>query len=143
MTAEKRENFSGRISLVIDAVEGDSNARQSFSGGFELRGNAQIGQLDLLSPLGQIVVRLIWRPDVAMILRGNQRQIFANAQDLIQQATGAALTLEQLMAWLEGKNTLQSSNDWQVDLSNYTLGRIVARRNQPTPAVLSLALDQP
>ncbi len=144
-TAPKRpaERYSGRLSLVIEPAAGSSDAQQSFSGGFELRGNAQIGELDLLTPLGQIVMQLRWRPDIAVILRGSQRQIFANADDLIARATGASLSLAQLFDWLEGKSTSVGSGDWQVDLANHANGRIIARRSLPTPAVMRIALEQP
>lgn len=142
-STKPRENYSGRLSLVIDPTVGSSDLQQSFSGSFELRGNAQIGELDLLTPLGQIVMRLRWRPDIAVILRGTQRQIFANADDLIQRATGASLSLAQLVGWLDGKDSVAKNTDWQVDLSAHASGRIIARRGQPTPAVLRIALEMP
>lgn len=140
---KQTESYAGRLSLVIEPTAGSSDQAQSFSGGFELRGNAEIGELDLLTPLGQIVVRLRWRPDIAVILRGSTRQIFANADDLIRQATGASLSLAQLFAWLDGKSISATSTDWQVDLANHANGRIIARRSSPTPAVLRIALEQP
>lgn len=137
------ESYSGRLSLVIEPAAGLSEQTQSFSGSFELRGNAQTGELDLLTPLGQIVMQLSWRPDIAVILRGSQRQIFANADDLIQRATGASLSLTQLFDWLEGKSASGKPSDWQVDLANHANGRIIARRSQPTPAVMRIALEMP
>lgn len=140
--SKPRESYSGRLSLVIEPAAGSSDPQQSFSGSFELRGNAQTGELDLLTPLGQIVMQLRWRPDMAVILRGDQRQVFANADELIQRATGASLSLVQLFAWMDGKET-QAAKDWQVDLSSHANGRIIARRSQPTPAVLRIALEMP
>jgi outer membrane lipoprotein LolB len=137
-----RESYSGRLSLVIEPAAGSSDQQQSFSGSFELRGNTDIGELDLLTPLGQIVMQLRWRPDMAVILRGSERQVFSNADELIQRATGASLSLAQLFAWLEGKE-IQAAKDWQVDLSSHANGRIIARRSLPTPAVLRIALEQP
>lgn len=141
----ERKSYSGRLSLVIEPAAGSIDPAQTFSGSFELRGNPEIGELDLITPLGQIVMRLRWQPDLAMILRGDTRQLFANAQDLIQQATGASLSLEQLFAWLQGKNVRGSStsSDWQVDLAAHANGRIIARRLSPTPAVLRIALEMP
>jgi outer membrane lipoprotein LolB len=143
--------YSGRLSLQIEPEAGSSLQAQSFSGSFELRGDPEIGELDLLTPLGQIVMQLRWQPDIAVILRGNQRQLFANAQDLIQQATGASLSLEQLFSWIQGKEAQANSDAkeaargaaWQVDLSSHAQGRIIARRSQPTPAVLRIALEMP
>ncbi|MBS7807843.1 lipoprotein insertase outer membrane protein LolB [Variovorax sp. PCZ-1] len=141
--ATDSQSYSGRLSLVIEPTATSNELQQSFSGSFELRGNANIGELDLLTPLGQIVMQLRWQPDNAMIIRGSQRQLFANAQDLIQQATGASLSLEQLFAWLQGKDAPVSSGEWQVDLSAHANGRIMARRATPTPAVLRIALEKP
>lgn len=142
-----REHYAGRLSLVIDAAAGSSDSQQSFSGGFELRGNAQVGELDLLTPLGQIVSQLRWTPNTAVILRGNERQTFTDVDQLIQRATGASISLQQLFAWLEGKPSESSAghslDEWQVDLSSHANGRIIARRNQPTAAVLRIAIDQP
>ncbi len=138
-----RESYAGRLSFVVDPEMSSSAAQQSFSGSFELRGNAQIGELDLLTPLGQIAMQLRWQPDIAVILRGNQRQIFASADDLIKQATGASLSVAQLFDWLEGKSTSVGAGDWQVDLANHANGRIIARRSLPTPAVLRIALEMP
>jgi outer membrane lipoprotein LolB len=139
-TAPKR--YSGRISLVVDAATADT-AVQSFSGSFELRGNAQAGELDLLTPLGQIAVQLRWQPGMAEIVRGGETQRFSSAQALLEQATGASLSLAQLFAWLQGRPTSEPAGDWQVDLSAHANGRIVARRSQPTPAVLRIILEQP
>lgn len=136
------QTYAGRISLVIDPEINTSAAPQSFSGGFELRGNAEMGELDLLTPLGQIVMQLRWQPDSALILRGTERQIFANADDLIQRATGASLSLAQLFAWLRGEQLQSSAQAWQVDLENHANGRIIARRSVPTPAVLRIALNK-
>jgi outer membrane lipoprotein LolB len=143
--------YSGRLSLQIEPEAGSTAPTQSFSGSFEVRGNAEIGELDLLTPLGQIVMRLRWRPDIAVIFRGTERQIYADAQDLIQQATSASLSLAQLFSWLDGKPTTSppssaqgaQSGEWQVDLTARAQGRIIARRTQPTPAVLRIAIEMP
>jgi outer membrane lipoprotein LolB len=140
---QPRDRYAGRLSLVIDAAPGSSEQQQSFSGSFELRGNSDVGELDLLTPLGQIVVQLRWTPSAAVILRGSQRESFSDVGDLIRRATGASISLQQLFAWLDGKPSASSGDDWQVDLSSHANGRIIARRNQPTPAVLRIALEQP
>ena len=142
--------------MVIEPDAGAASALpQAFSGSFELRGQAETGELDLLTPLGQIAAQLRWAPGLAELIRGNERQTFASAQALLEQATGAALTLEQLFAWLRGDNpstaqagasggtTVAPASPWQVDLSAYSQGRISARRSLPTPALLRIILEQP
>jgi outer membrane lipoprotein LolB len=137
------QRYAGRLSLVIEAAAGSQSAAQSFSGSFELRGNAEIGELDLLTPLGQIAVQLRWQPGLALIMRGGETQQFTSAQALLEQATGASLTLAQLFAWLQGQPLPEPAGDWQVDLAAHAQGRIIARRSQPTPAVLRIILEQP
>ncbi len=127
----------------MDSASGSGSAEQSFSGSFELRGSPTAGELDLLSPLGQIVMQLRWQPEMAEILRGQERQQFPSAQALLEQATGASLTLTQLFDWLDGKNSESLVRDWLVDLSKHEQGRIIARRSLPTPAVLRIVLEQP
>jgi outer membrane lipoprotein LolB len=136
------QRHAGRLSLVIDSADSQS-AAQSFSGSFELRGHAEIGELDLLTPLGQIAMQLRWQPGLALIKRGSETQQFGSAQTLLEQATGASLTLAQLFAWLQGIPSDAPASAWQVDLSAHAQGRIIARRSQPTPAVLRIILEQP
>jgi outer membrane lipoprotein LolB len=140
------QRYSGRLSLVIEQEVGSPAAAQSFSGGFDLRGNAQTGELDLLTPLGSIVMQLRWAPGQALLIRGQEREPFPSAQALLNQATGTALTLDQLFSWLGSPGTvapIHSSDNWQVDLSARDQGRIVARRSQPSSAVLRIVLEQP
>jgi outer membrane lipoprotein LolB len=149
-SAEPRSFFAGRISLVIDAApNAESNAAnaaaQSFSGSFEWRGNAQTGQLDLLSPLGGIVAQMQWSPSSAQLSSGGVQRSFPTAASMIEQTTGVQITPEQLLHWLQGRDTprTNTATDWQLDLSRYSQGRISAQRQQPTPAQLRIILEQP
>lgn len=141
---EVSERYAGRLSLQIEAPTGSAQETQSFSGSFELRGNAETGELDLLTPLGQIAAQLRWQPGAALLIRGQERQSFASAQALLEQSTGIAIPLEQLFSWLRGPASLPlPRSDWQVDLSAQAQGRIVARRERPSPATLRIVLEQP
>ncbi len=143
------QRYAGRLSLVIDSANSPADTAQSFSGSFELRGNANAGALDLLSPLGQIVMQLRWQSGMAQLVRGNEIQQFDSAQSLLERATGASLTLDTLFAWLQGQPSAAQAalpkdkplGDWLVDLSGHAQGRIVARRTLPTPAVLRIVLE--
>jgi outer membrane lipoprotein LolB len=138
------QQYAGRLSLLIESPTGAAQEAQSFSGSFELRGNAERGELDLLTPLGQIAAQLRWQPGAALLIRGQERQSFTSAQALLEQSTGLSLPLEQLFAWLSGQASPSVSvKDWQVDLSGQAQGRILARRLQPTPATLRIVLEQP
>ncbi|HAL40478.1 MAG TPA: hypothetical protein DCP03_21235 [Polaromonas sp.] len=133
----QNELWTGRISLQVQ-----SEPAQSFSAGFELKGKPERGELTLISPLGNVLGILRWSPFEAVLDSGNQKiQRFSSVDALMEQATGAAVPLSALFAWLQGDNA--SVNGWSADLSRHSEGRISAKRAQPTPQVdLRVVLDQ-
>ena len=135
--SSKKELWTGRISLNIQ-----SEPEQFFSAGFELKGKPDRGELTLISPLGNVLGVLRWSPGEAELDSGNQKiQRFDSVDALMAQATGAAVPLRALFAWLQGDNANVSG--WSADLSRHGEGRISAKRAQPTPrADLRVVLDQ-
>lgn len=129
--------WAGRISLQIQ-----SEPAQSFHAGFELKGEAQRGELTLISPLGSILGVLRWSPSEAVLDSGDQKiQRFDSIDALMMQATGAAIPMSALFAWLHGTNANVSG--WSADLSRQAEGRITAKRLLPAPqADLRVVLDQ-
>ena len=134
---QQREEWAGRISLQVA-----SEPVQSFSASFELKGRAESGELRLISPLGNVLGVLSWSPWQALLDRGNQDiQRFASIDELMERATGAAIPLSALFAWLQGNNATASG--WMADLTRHGEGRFSARRTLPTPeANLRVVLDQ-
>jgi len=129
--------WNGRLGLQVD---GDKP--QSFSAGFELRGAPQAGQLSLYSPLGATLAQLRWAPGMAELQADGQRRQYPSIEALTQEATGTALPLPALFAWLDGKPA--EVPGWQADLSRIADGRLVARRSEPLPtAELRIVLQQP
>lgn len=133
----KNEFWTGRISLQVQ-----SEPSQSFSASFELKGQAERGELSLISPLGNVLGVLRWSPGEAVLDSGGGKiQRFASVDELMTQATGAAVPLDALFAWLQGDNAAASG--WSADLSRQKEGRISAKRIQPAPqADLRVVLDQ-
>lgn len=129
--------WTGRISLQVL-----SEPAQSFSASFELKGKPERGELSLISPLGSVLGVLRWSPGEAVLDSGNGKvQRFASVDELMAQATGAAVPLGALFAWMQGDNAAVSG--WSADLSRYQDGRISAKRTQPAPqADLRVVLDQ-
>lgn len=129
--------WTGRISLQVQ-----SEPVQSFSASFELKGKPDRGELTLISPLGNVLGVLRWSPLEAVLDSGNQKiQRFSSVDALMEQATGAAVPISALFAWLQGDNA--SVSGWSADLSRHSEGRISAKRDQPTPrADLRVVLDQ-
>jgi outer membrane lipoprotein LolB len=133
----KSELWTGRISLQVQ-----SEPPQSFSASFELKGQAERGELSLISPLGNVLGVLRWSPGEAVLDSGGGKiQRFASVDELMAQATGAAVPLNALFAWLQGDNAAASG--WSADLSRQKEGRISAKRTDPAPqADLRVVLDQ-
>ncbi|MEO7401711.1 MAG: outer membrane lipoprotein LolB [Polaromonas sp.] len=129
--------WAGRISLQVQ-----SEPAQSFHAGFELKGRPESGELTLISPLGSILGVLRWSPSEAVLDSGDQKiQRFDSVDALMAQATGAAIPLSALFAWLHGDNA--SVSGWTADLSRQAEGRITAKRLLPAPeAALRVVLDR-
>ena len=137
LNSPKNEFWTGRISLNVK-----SEPEQSFSAGFELKGRSERGELTLISPLGNVLGVLRWAPGEAELDSGNRNiQRFDSVDALMAQATGAAVPLGALFAWLQGDNAAASG--WSADLSRHGEGRIAATRTQPSPqADLRVVLDR-
>lgn len=113
---------------------------QSFSGGFDLQGNAQSGELTLTTPLGSTAAVLRWAPGLAQLESGGQTQQYSSVQAMLERTTGAAIPLEALFAWLRGQSATVPG--WQPDVSRFAEGRISALRTDPAPpAQLRIVLE--
>ena len=128
--------WQGRISVQ---VLGDNPTAMSAS--FLLRGNAKNGELDLYSPIGTTLGALQWTPQLVQLSDGGKHQYFNSLAELTEKATGAALPVEAIFAWLQGEQA--NVTGWQADLSNVSQGSLFARRTAPAPEVtLRIKLDQ-
>ena len=128
--------WTGRMSLQLQ-----SEPPQAFYAGFELKGQADSGELTLISPLGSILGIMRWSPGVAILEQGSSTQRFASTDDLLARTTGAAVPISALFDWLVGKNT--AAPGWEADLSRQADGRITAKRTAPAPqAELRIVLDK-
>ena len=128
--------WAGRISLQVQ-----SEPVQAFFAGFELKGQADIGELTLIGPLGNILGIMRWSPTEAILDQGGSIKRFASTDELLAQTTGAAVPVSALFDWLGGKNT--TAPGWTADLSQQVNGRITAQRTDPAPlANLRIVLDR-
>jgi outer membrane lipoprotein LolB len=128
--------WSGRLSMQVG-----SNPPQAFSAGFELSGNSSQGQLLLNSPLGTAVASAQWTAEQAVLRSGSDARRYRSMEELLIQATGAALPLAALFDWLVGVPTPVAG--WDTDLSGLNQGRLLASRQNPEPTVqLRILLDR-
>ncbi|MGJ7582587.1 lipoprotein insertase outer membrane protein LolB [Variovorax sp. RHLX14] len=135
-TTSIRESWSGRLSL---RVEGE--ASQSFAALFDLRGAPERGTLTLTSPIGSTLAELRWTPTEALLLNGSQTRRFESVDALVLAATGAAVPVRALFAWLDGRD--EGVSGWRADLSQLASGRLNAVRETPSPrAELRVIFDR-
>ncbi len=127
-TAAQASLWSGRLALRVD-----SDQARSFSAGFELKGNAQAGELSLYSPLGATIAQLDWTSAGARLRWEGKERSFDSLGELTREATGTELPVASIFLWLAGDNA--SAPGWQADLRELPNGRLVARRTTPPPAV--------
>ncbi|HMA08570.1 MAG TPA: lipoprotein insertase outer membrane protein LolB [Ramlibacter sp.] len=113
------------------ALQVKDNPSQSFSASFELKGNAQAGELTLSTPIGSILAVLAWEPGSATLRRNGETQRFDTVEDLAARATGSAIPLVALFDWLRGIETPVPG--WRPDLSQLGQGRLAALRLEPPP----------
>ncbi|MGJ7508325.1 lipoprotein insertase outer membrane protein LolB [Variovorax sp. GT1P44] len=118
--------WSGRLSLRVDG-----QPAQTFSALFELRGAAQAGELTLTSPIGSTLAQLHWAPGEALLKNGSETRRYGSVDALIEAATGAAIPVGALFAWLAGRD--ERVPGWRPDLSQVGTGRLQATRESPEP----------
>ncbi len=143
-TAQWRGRLALRVAANSPIAQGESGAppeAQSFSASFELTGNVQTGSLLLFSPLGTTVAELNWTAQTATLRANGETRAFGSLAELLKQATGTEIPVASLFAWLAGDNA--ATPGWLADLSQHALGRVVARRSDPLPAVeLRLVIEK-
>ena len=132
--AAQNDFWKRRLSvLVASDIVMETEQPKSFMASFELSGNAEAGELMLLTPLGSTVARLFWQPGRATLQQGGQERIYASLDELAELATGTPLPVAVLFAWLHGQP--QEAGGWKADLSRLKKdGRLTARRLAPSPA---------
>ena len=141
--------LAGRLILQIGASQ--SQPARQWSAGFELRGTARAGELDLTSPLGTLVAQARWQPGAAELTQGAERLRFESLPDLARQLLGEAVPLEALFDWLRGRPEPQAPHQattsgfvqqgWAIDLSGLTDGLFIARRTAEPTITLRARLE--
>jgi outer membrane lipoprotein LolB len=135
--APSTKQWQGRISVTVQ-----SDPPRNMSAGFSLDGDARQGELNLFSPLGTTLATLQWNPTSTKWLQGSQQRRYDSMAHLTEETTGAALPMDAMFEWLQGRAT--PSPGWQADLSALNQGSLIAKRITPEPlVVLRIKLDTP
>lgn len=113
------------------ALQIDSAPPQTFSALFELRGGPEAGELTLTSPIGNTLGVARWSPGEALLQDGRNTRRYDSVGALIEAATGAAIPIDALFAWLAGQQTPVPG--WRAELGQVASGRLHAVRQSPQP----------
>ncbi|MDR3371191.1 lipoprotein insertase outer membrane protein LolB [Rhodoferax sp.] len=104
---------------------------QYFNAAFELLGDPDQGELQFFTPLGSTVADIHWAPGSAVLQARGETRTFSDLAQLIEVVLGTDVPVPALFSWLAGQAS--EANGWQVDLSQQTQGKILARRLSPAP----------
>ena len=146
---------SGRLSVQV-AADG-ARAARNVSAGFDLRGNAERGELRLTSPLGSLVAAARWWPGSAVLQTPQGQVDFPDLDSLSNEALGESLPLQALPDWLAGRPWLGASSQpleaaqgagfeqlgWRVLLARLDEGHLDAERLAPPVVKLRVRLEKP
>jgi outer membrane lipoprotein LolB len=147
------ELISGRLSLQVGAHA--DRAPQSLSAAFDLRGNAQSGELQLSAPFGATLAVARWSSDAATLITSDGERRFADLDGLSREALGEALPLRALPDWLRGRPWPEAPSrplapaagfeqlGWVIDLAAFDRGTVRAQRAAPPALDLRVRLDSP
>lgn len=143
--------LSGRLALRVAAHDGAP--AQSLTTQFELRGNAQAGELRLTTPLGTTAAHARWQPGRAELSSAEGTRSFASLDALAHDLLGQALPLAALIDWLRGRpwsDAPSVSRDtgfeqlgWHIDLSKFADGWVLAARELAPALSVRARLDRP
>lgn len=144
-------DLAGRLSVRIDA-SGATPAR-SFAADFDLRGNAERGELRLTGPLGAMLADVRWRPGAAEMTDANGRRDYPTLEALARDLLGEPLPLGALTDWLRGRpwpGAPHSRHDdgfeqlgWRVALGELAQGLVLARRDGVPAVQVRARLESP
>lgn len=142
--------WSGRLGWSIAATA--QQPAQQASAGFELRGSAREGWLELTSPVGTLVARASWRAGSVELETGAGRSRHEDLSALSRAAFGdQELPLAALFDWLRGQpwpgaaHEAQASGfaqmGWLVDVRALGEGRLTATRPAEPAITLRVRLE--
>jgi outer membrane lipoprotein LolB len=144
-------DLAGRLSVRVEASPA-AQAR-SFAADFDLRGNADRGELRLTGPLGAVLAEVRWRPGAAEMTDAHGRRDYPTLDALARDLLGEPLPLAALTDWLRGRpwaGAPHARHDdgfeqlgWRVALSEFAQGLVQARRDGVPAVQVRARLESP
>jgi outer membrane lipoprotein LolB len=148
------ETLTGKLSVRVDATA--TTPSRSESGNFELKGTPEAGQLNLSTPLGNVMAQARWAGKRAWLATSQGETAYPDLDTLTQEMLGEALPVAALFDWLHGRPWPGAASrasaqgrgfeqlGWSVDLARFEEdGLISARRAQPPVVQVRARVDKP
>ncbi len=152
---QSTEAISGRLSVRVEA--NGAEPVKSVSGGFELLGSPLVGQLNLSSPLGNVLAQARWSQRQALLVTPEGESTFSDLDSLTEQMLGESLPVAALFDWLRGRPWSGAASQvnappagvgfqqlgWSVSLARFDEGLITAQRAQAPQVTVRAHVDRP
>ena len=149
------EVLAGRLSVRVDGASGEP--ARSLSAGFELRGDAERGSLNLATPFGTVLAQARWSPQQVLLVTAQGQTPYTDLPALTRELLGEALPLAALFDWLRGRPWPGADSQateppdepgfaqlgWQVTLARFDEGLIEARRSEPPTVMVRARMERP
>lgn len=129
-------SLQGQLSIKLAAWL-DQPAR-GISAGYFFEGDERSGRIDLMTPLGSQMARVVWQPGRVWLEDCRERREFESLDALSETLFGEALPLRALPWWMQGKPTPALPHQtgtgtfdqagWRIDTRSQAEGRITAER---------------
>lgn len=143
--------LAGRLAVRVEAAAG-APAR-SFSAEFDLRGDAERGQMRLTGPLGAMLADVRWEPGTAELTDAQGPRRYATLDAMSLDLFGEALPLAALIDWLRGRPWPGAPSrrhddgfeqlDWRIGLGRFAEGVLEAQRDRAPAVSLRARLERP
>jgi outer membrane lipoprotein LolB len=146
--------ISGRISIRVEATA--DAASRALNAAFELEGDAQVGKLNLASPLGTMLAQVTWAPGRAVLVTPQERSAYADLDSLTEKLLGESVPVGALFDWLRGRPWPAAQSQlntgpaepgfrqlgWQVDLAKFDDALVSATRDRAPVVTVRAKLDR-
>lgn len=147
--------LTGRLAVRIEASEGV--AVRSVTAGFDLRGDAVSGRLDLSTPLGSVLAQARWVPGQVVLATPLGETVFPDLDALTRDLLGESLPVAALFDWLRGRPWPGAPSTpmvapaepgfaqlgWVVNLARFDEAWVAARRERAPVVTVRAKLDRP
>lgn len=144
-------DLAGRLSVRIDATA--AAPARSFAADFDLRGDAERGELRLTGPLGATLADVRWRPGAAEMTDANGRRDYPTLEALARDLLGEPVPLAALTDWLRGRPWPGAPHarfadgfeqlGWRIALADFAQGLVLASREGRPAVQVRARLDSP